>query len=212
MNTPDTKTRTKILLADDHLIVRMGLSAVISFEPDLEVVAEADTGEDAVLLPREHKPDVVVMDLMMPGMSGAEATARLLEKVPDANVLIITTFDTSDGIDRALKAGARGAIMKNCDFEDLVIALRTVASAQTYIAPDVRQLFLDDPPAITRSPRQKEMLHSIARGLSNPDIAKQFGISIYVVKEHIAALFAKIGAANRSEAVAIAMRKNLIDT
>lgn len=205
-------TPIRVLIIDDHAIFRMGLASLLSSREGFEIVGDAANGPDGIRMSVELKPDVVVMDLMMPGMSGAEATARLLEKVPDANILIITTFDTSDGIDRAIKAGARGAIMKNCDLEDLVIALRTVASAQTYIAPDVRQLFSDDPPAITLSPRQKEILYSIARGLSNPEIAKQFGISIYVVKEHIAALFAKIGAANRSEAVAIAMRKNLIDT
>jgi DNA-binding NarL/FixJ family response regulator len=204
-------TPIRVLIIDDHAIFRMGLASLLSSREGFEIVGDAADGPEGIRMSVELKPDVVVMDLMMPGMSGAEATARLLEKVPDANVLIITTFDTSDGIDRALKAGARGAIMKNCDFEDLVIALRTVASAQTYIASDVRQLFSDDPPAITLSPRQKEILHSIARGLSNPEIAKQFGISIYVVKEHIAALFAKIGAANRSEAVAVAMRKDLID-
>ena len=204
-------TPTRVLIVDDHAILRMGLASLLSSKKDIKVVGDAATGPEGIRRAIELKPDVVVMDLMMPGMGGAEATARLLEKVPDANVLIITTFDTSDGIDRALKAGARGAIMKNCDFEDLVIALRTVASGGSYIAPDVKRLFSNDPPAITLSPRQKEILHSIARGLSNPEIAKQFGISIYVVKEHIAALFAKIGAANRSEAVAIAMRKDLID-
>lgn len=203
-------TPTRVLIVDDHAILRMGLASLLSSKKDIEVVGDAANGPEGIRRAIELKPDVVVMDLMMPGMSGAEATARLLEKAPDAKVLIITTFDTSDGIDRALKAGARGAIMKNCDFEELVDALRTVASGGSYIAPDVKRLFSDDPPAITLSPRQREMLQSIARGLSNPDIAKQFGISIYVVKEHIAALFAKIGAANRSEAVAIAMRKNLL--
>lgn len=203
-------TPTRVLIVDDHAILRMGLASLLSSKKDIEVVGDAANGPEGVRRAIELKPDVVVMDLMMPGMGGAEATARLLEKAPDAKVLIITTFDTSDGIDRALKAGARGAIMKNCDFEELVDALRTVASGGSYIAPDVKRLFSNDPPAITLSPRQREMLQSIARGLSNPDIAKQFGISIYVVKEHIAALFAKIGAANRSEAVAIAMRKNLL--
>ena len=203
-------TPTRVLIVDDHAILRMGLASLLSSKKDIEVVGEAANGPEGIRRAIELKPDVVVMDLMMPGMGGAEATARLLEKAPDAKVLIITTFDTSDGIDRALKAGARGAIMKNCDFEELVDALRTVASGGSYIAPDVKRLFSNDPPAITLSPRQREMLQSIARGLSNPDIAKQFGISIYVVKEHIAALFAKIGAANRSEAVAIAMRKNLL--
>lgn len=203
-------TPTRVLIVDDHAILRMGLASLLSSKKDIEVVGDAANGPEGIRRAIELKPDVVVMDLMMPGMGGAEATARLLEKDPDAKVLIITTFDTSDGIDRALKAGARGAIMKNCDFEELVDALRTVASGGSYIAPDVKRLFSNDPPAITLSPRQREMLQSIARGLSNPDIAKQFGISIYVVKEHIAALFAKIGAANRSEAVAIAMRKNLL--
>ncbi len=203
-------TPTRVLIVDDHAILRMGLASLLSSKKDIEVVGDAANGPEGIRRAIELKPDVVVMDLMMPGMDGAEATARLLEKAPDAKVLIITTFDTSDGIDRALKAGARGAIMKNCDFEELVDALRTVASGGSYIAPDVKRLFSNDPPAITLSPRQREMLQSIARGLSNPDIAKQFGISIYVVKEHIAALFAKIGAANRSEAVAIAMRKNLL--
>ena len=203
-------TPTRVLIVDDHAILRMGLASLLSSKKDIEVVGDAPNGPEGIRRAIELKPDVVVMDLMMPGMGGAEATARLLEKAPDAKVLIITTFDTSDGIDRALKAGARGAIMKNCDFEELVDALRTVASGGSYIAPDVKRLFSNDPPAITLSPRQREMLQSIARGLSNPDIAKQFGISIYVVKEHIAALFAKIGAANRSEAVAIAMRKNLL--
>lgn len=203
-------TPTRVLIVDDHAILRMGLASLLSSKKDIEVVGDAANGPEGIRRAIELKPDVVVMDLMMPGMGGAEATARLLEKAPDAKVLIITTFDTSDGIDRALKAGARGAIMKNCDFEELVDALRTVASGGCYIAPDVKRLFSNDPPAITLSPRQKEILHSIARGLSNPEIAKQFGISIYVVKEHIAALFAKIGAANRSEAVAIAMRKNLL--
>ena len=203
-------TPTRVLIVDDHAILRMGLASLLSSKKDIEVVGDAANGPEGIRRAIELKPDVVVMDLMMPGMGGAEATARLLEKAPDAKVLIITTFDTSDGIDRALKAGARGAIMKNCDFEELVDALRTVASGGSYIAPDVKRLFSNDPPAITLSPRQREMLQSIARGLSNPDIAKQFGTSIYVVKEHIAALFAKIGAANRSEAVAIAMRKNLL--
>lgn len=203
-------TPTRVLIVDDHAILRMGLASLLSSKKDIEVVGDAANGPEGIRRAIELKPDVVVMDLMMPGMGGAEATARLLEKAPDAKVLIITTFDTSDGIDRALKAGARGAIMKNCDFEELVDALRTVASGGSYIAPDVKRLFSNDPPAITLSPRQREMLQSIARGLSNPDIAKQFGISIYVVKEHIAALFAKIGAANRSEAAAIAMRKNLL--
>ena len=203
-------TPTRVLIVDDHAILRMGLASLLSSKKDIEVVGDAANGPEGIRRAIELKPDVVVMDLMMPGMGGAEATARLIEKAPDAKVLIITTFDTSDGIDRALKAGARGAIMKNCDFEELVDALRTVASGGSYIAPDVKRLFSNDPPAITLSPRQREMLQSIARGLSNPDIAKQFGISIYVVKEHIAALFAKIGAANRSEAVAIAMRKNLL--
>jgi len=137
-------------------------------------------------------------------------TRQLLAKAPDSKVLILTTFGTSDGITHALEAGAKGAIMKNCDFSELVSAIKTVAAGDQFISPDVARIMSKDPPVAPLSKRQEEILHSIIRGLSNPDIARQLGISLDMVKEHTEALFQKIGAANRTEAVAIALRKHLL--
>ena len=155
-------------------------------------------------------PDVVIMDLMMPGMDGTETTRQLLAKVPESKVLILTTFGTSDGIAHALEAGAKGAIMKNCDFGELVTAIRTIAKGEEYISPEVKRIITKDPPIAPLSPRQAEILQSIVRGLSNPDIAKQLDISLDMVKEHTEVLFQKLGVANRPEAVAIALRKHLL--
>ena len=204
------RRKTKVLVADDHLVVRMGLATLINAEPDMEVVGEAADGIEAVDKALELQPDVVIMDLMMPGMDGIEATKELLAKAPESKILILTTFGTSNGINNALEAGAMGAVMKNCDFSELADAIRAVASGKRYVAADVERILVADPPVAALSPRQMEILQSIVRGLSNPDIAKQLGISVDMVKEHVESLFQKIGAANRTEAVAIAFRKHLL--
>ena len=202
--------KIKILIIDDHAILRMGLASLLNSKGDVEVVGDAANGTTGVRKAQKLKPDVVIVDLMMPGMDGSETTRRLIAQDPEAKVLILTTFGTSDGISHALEAGAKGAIMKNCDFEDLMAAIRTIAAGKDYVSAEIRRIISKDPPVATLSPRQAEILQSIVRGLSNPDIAKQLGISIDMVKEHIETLFQKIGAANRTEAVAIALRKHLL--
>ena len=201
---------TSVLIIDDHAILRMGLASLLNAKSGIEVVGDAANGRTGIPKVLKLHPDVVIMDLMMPGMDGTETTRQLLSKAPDCKVLILTTFGTSDGITHAIKAGAKGVIMKNCDFGELVTAIRTVAKGGEYLSPEVKRIISRDPPAAPLSPRQKEILESIVRGLSNPDIAKQLGISLDMVKEHIETLFQKIGAANRSEAVAIALRKHLL--
>jgi len=200
----------RVLIVDDHAILRMGLASLLASKKGIEVIGDAAGGEAGIRKALKLKPDVVVMDLMMPGMDGIEATAKLLEKAPGSKVLILTTFGTSDGINHALEAGASGAVMKNCDYSELVSAIRTVAAGGTYVSPDIKLIISEDPPVATLSPRQKEILESIVRGLSNRDIAQQLGISVDMVKEHIETLFSKIGAANRTEAVAITFRKHLL--
>ena len=202
--------KTKVLIVDDHAILRMGLASLLGAKEDIEVVGDAANGRTCIQKALKLTPDVVIMDLMMPGMDGIETTTQLLAKLPAANVLILTTFATSDGIASALAAGAKGAVMKNCDFRELVSAIKKVAHGEQYISPEVRRIMSNDPPVARLSPRQAEILRSIVRGRSNPDIAKQLGISIDMVKEHIEALFQKLGASNRPEAVAIAMRKQLL--
>ena len=203
-------SKIRILIIDDHAILRMGLASLLNSKGDVEVVGDAANGASGVRKAQKLKPDVVITDLMMPGMDGCETTRQLLAADPSANILILTTFGTSDGITHALDAGARGAIMKNCDFGELVTAIRTVAAGKTYVSPEIRRIISSDPPVATLSPRQSEILRSIVQGLSNPDIAKQLGISIDMVKEHVETLFQKIGASNRTEAVAIALRKHLL--
>ena len=203
-------TPIRVLIVDDHAILRMGLASLLASKSEIEVVGDASDGPSGIRKALKLKPDVVIMDLMMPGMDGIEATTELLAKAPESKILILTTFGTSNGINNALEAGAMGAVMKNCDFSELADAIRAVASGKRYVAADVERILVADPPVAALSPRQMEILQSIVRGLSNPEIARQLGISVDVVKEHVESLFQKIGAANRTEAVAIAFRKHLL--
>jgi len=202
--------KLRILIIDDHAILRMGLASLLNSKGDVEVVGDAANGTTGIKKASKLKPDVVIVDLMMPKMDGCETTKRLMAQNPDTKVLILTTFGTSDGIAHALEAGAKGAIMKNCDFDELMTAVRTVAAGSEYVSPEIQRIISKDPPVAPLSPRQREILSSIVRGLSNPDIAKQLDISLDMVKEHTEALFQKLGVANRSEAVAIALRKHLL--
>ena len=202
--------KIRVLIADDHAIVRMGLAALIGAESDIEVVGEAKNGIEAVRESLRLSPDVVVMDIMMPKKDGVSATQEIHDKLPTAKVLILTSVSASDSITRAIAAGASGAILKNAENQSVIDAIREIVAGRQVIAKEVRRLIRKDPPAPELSPRQQEILTSLTRGLTNDDIAKQLGISVPSVKTHLVALFAKLGVANRSEAVAIALRKHLL--
>lgn len=204
------KNTIRVLIADDHTIVRIGLRTLLGAEKDIEVVGDAKNGEMAVKEALRLRPDVVIMDLMMPKMDGAEATAALHEKLPETKVIILTTFGSSDGIAHAIESGAAGALMKTADDAALISTIRSVAGGKTVISPDIKRLLAEDPPIPVLTTRQTEVLQSMMRGLTNRDIAKQLGIRQDGVNEHVAAILAKIGAANRTEAVAIALRKHLL--
>ena len=204
--------KTRVLIVDDHSILRMGLASLIGTRKDIEVAGDADGGPAALKKFMQLKPDVVIMDLVMPGMDGIETTRELVSRQPDAKILILTTFGTSDKIAAALRAGALGAIMKNAAFPDLVKAIKTTARGERYIADEIERIMEDDPPVQELSQRQLQILEQMVRGLSNHDISVSLGISLDMVKEHATSLFAKIGAANRTEAVAIALRKQLVST
>ena len=204
------KGKIRVLIADDHAMVRMGLASLLGTETDIEVVGEADDGEVAVRKALTLKPDVVVMDLMMPKKDGAMATAEIRELMPDTKILLLTSFGTADGVAHALAAGATGALMKNADFSELVASIRTVASGGRAVSPEIEHFIEEDPPVQKLTPRQMDILASVVRGLTNDDIARQFSIQRSSVKDHLTAIFAKLGAANRSEAISIALRKQLI--
>ena len=208
MKTADRKIR--VLIADDHKIVRVGLSALLCIERDIKVVGFAENGKEAVEQTEKLAPDVAIVDLMMPVMDGAEATAEIHRRFPKVKILILTTFGSSDGIAHALSAGATGAFMKNADNTELANAIRTVYRGERAISQEIKRQLEIDPPIPDLTPRQKDILDSMVRGLSNPDIAKQLGIRRDGVKQHINAILTKIGASNRTEAVAIALRKHLL--
>ena len=199
-----------MLIADDHAIVRHGLCALLGTERGIEVVGEAKDGNEAVARAKHLAPDVVVMDIVMPRKDGVEATVEIRAAVPSAKIVVLTSFGTSDKISRAIEAGATGALMKTAEDRELLSAIRTVANGGRVISPAVRKLISTDPPAPELTPRQLEILQAMARGLTNKDIAKMFGIRTDGVNEHVLAILAKLGAANRTEAVATAVRKQLV--
>ena len=203
--------RIKILIVDDHAILRMGLASLLETQKDLEIVGDASSGPIALKKYPRLRPDVVIMDLAMPGMDGVETTRQLLRLDSTAKILILTTFGTSDGITQALSAGARGAIMKNVDFAELVTAIHKINDGKNYLTTEIQRILEDDPPIPQLSPRQRQILNALVRGFTNPDMAKQLGISLNMVKEHINALYAKLGAGSRAEAISIALRKQLLN-
>ena len=204
------KDKISVLIADDHAVVRIGLSALLRTEHDICVVGVAKDGEEAIAESLRLKPDVIVMDLMMPRKTGVEATAEILAAMPGTKIIVLTTFSASDAIARALKLGAAGAVMKTAEDAELVSMIRKVASGGRVISDEIKKLLAEDPPAEKLTSRQLDILESVTRGLTNADIAKQLGLREQSVKEHISAIFAKIGASNRSEAVAITLRKLLL--
>ena len=199
-----------VFLADDHAMVRMGLVSLLGTKKDLQVVGEAEDGEEAVRKVLDLKPDVVLMDLLMPKKDGVDATIEILSKLPDTKILLLTSAASSDVIAHALKVGAAGALLKSADFSALVAAIHTVASGGRVIDPEVRKLLREDPPLPELTSRQEEILALVTRGLTNADIARQFDIRESSVKEHVNQICTKLGAANRAEAVAIALRKHLL--
>jgi len=219
----------RVLVADDQAIVRDGLVTVLELLPDIEVVGQAVNGEEAVALAADLAPDVVLMDLRMPMLDGAAATERVVARHPGTAVLVLTTYADDASIVSALKAGARGYLTKDAGRAELAAAVRAVASGQTTLAAEVGAKLIQgltapaappseetggaarlDPAALVKrfpllTPREAEVLAEIARGRSNPEIARQFFVSVATVKTHVNSLFAKLGVASRAQAIALAL-------
>lgn len=203
--------KTRLLIADDHIILRMGLVTLFENTPGFEIAGEADDGEQAVMETLRLKPDVVIMDLSMPVKDGIEATREIMSAAPETKILVLTTFATSDSISDVLAAGARGVVLKNIPREQLLSSIRRVVAGEQVLSEDVKAVLAEDPPVAPLSSRQGEILNMLAKGFSNREMAEILGISVTVVKEHITALYGKLGAANRAEAIAIALRKSLLN-
>ena len=203
-------SKTRILLVDDHALLRRGLADLIRYEKDMSVVGEAGDGETAVNAAVNLKPDLVVMDLMMPVVDGVEATRRIKDVLPSTHVLILTTFGTSADVARAISAGATGAIMKDASTDEQLAAIRTVAAGGTVFSPEIQRSMDETPKPPDFTDRQLEVLQSVVDGLGNKEIASKLNISTDAVKQHLNAICTKLGAANRVEAVSIALRRHLL--
>jgi DNA-binding NarL/FixJ family response regulator len=201
-----------VLLADDHEVVREGLRLAILRSPHIRVVGEAADGETAVALAERRRPDVIVMDLRMPGMDGIEATEEIMRRVPDAKVLIFTAYSERALLQRGLESGARGYILKEAPHETLLRAIEKVAAGETFVDPALMS-------ALTQSrggtdvltAREREILQLLADGMSNVDVAGQLFISQETVKSHVRHILTKLEADTRTQAVAIALRDAMID-
>ncbi len=201
----------RILIVDDHPVVRDGLAAMLNTQSDFEVVGEAGDGEEALRKVADGDPDVLLLDLEMPGVDGIETLERLKQMNVRARTIVFTVFDTDDRIVSAMRAGAMGYLLKGAPREDVFRAVRVVNEGGSLLEPAVASRFLDsinDPDALTT--RQKEVLNLIATGLLNKEIADRLYISERTVKFHVSEILAKLGAGNRTEAVAIATEKGLI--
>ena len=201
----------RILIVDDHPVVRDGLAAMLNTQTDFEVVGEAGDGEEAMRKIADWDPDVILLDLEMPGVDGIETLERLKEMDAPARAIVFTVFDTDERIVSAMRAGAMGYLLKGAPREDVFRAVRVVNEGGSLLEPAVASRFLDsinDPDALTA--RQREVLKLIATGLLNKEIADRLYISERTVKFHVSEILAKLGAGNRTEAVAIAKKKGLI--
>lgn len=203
----------RVLVADDHPIVRGGVVGLLRDEPDIEVVAEAGSGEDAVRLALELVPDVVLMDLRMPGVDGVEATERIRAEAPDVRVLVFTTYETDDSILGAIEAGASGYLLKAAPAEELLAGVRAVAAGETVLGPSIAAKLVNrvrQAPAPALSTRQLEVLRLVAAGKSNPEIAAELFIGESTVKTHLAIIFERLGVSDRTRAVTRAMELGLL--
>lgn len=200
----------RILVVEDHGIVRQGIISILQLHDDFEVVAEARDGLEAVNLHAERQPDITLMDLRMPNLEGATAIAQIREQSPDAKIIILTTYDTDEDIYRGLKAGARGYILKDADFEDLVNAVRTVHSGKRYIPPDVAMKLADRMDVEDLTEREQDVLKLLVLGTSTTALAEALNISEGTVKFHINHIFQKLGVNDRTQAVVTALRRGLV--
>lgn len=202
--------KIRILVADDHYVVRMGVIAIIDNEPDMEVVAEAANGLQAIELFDKHKPDLVLLDSRMPHKGGVQAAREIKEKDKAARILMLTAFDGDEDIHKALAAGAEGYVLKGSTGEQLVPALRAVAAGDRWIPAEVAERLVKRNGFEALSPRELEVLHELAKGLANKQIADVMDISLHTTKEYLKSILTKLRVADRTEAVTVAIQRGLI--
>jgi DNA-binding NarL/FixJ family response regulator len=204
-------SRIRILMADDHPLFREGVAAVLALQEDMELMAEAAHGEEAITLFRQHRPDVTLMDLQMPGMGGLDAIHTILGEFPQARIIVLTTYQGDVQAARALRAGAVGYLVKSTLRKELLFTIRQVHEGRRHVPNDVARLIAEHVADDALSMREIQVLGHVAGGFSNKRIATRMGISVETVKTHMKSILAKVNAKDRTEAVVIAMRRGIID-
>jgi two-component system, NarL family, response regulator LiaR len=208
-------SHVRVLVVDDHQMVRSGLAAFLRLAPDFDLVGEAADGEEAVRMCADLQPDVVLMDMVMPGMDGATATRMIRERFPHTRVIALTSFPEEDLVQKALRAGATSYLLKNVGAEELASAIRFARVGRSTLAPEaaqalIRQATRPAPPGHDLSPREREVLGLMTRGLSNRAIAQELVVSTSTVDFHVSNILGKLGVSSRTEAVAVAVQHNLV--
>jgi two-component system NarL family response regulator len=206
----ETSKPIRILVVDDHFMVRMGLSSSLSVEPDIEVIAEAATGEAAIEAYRKYQPTLVLMDLRLPGMNGVECTAALVQEFPGARILILSTHSGEEDIYRALQAGARGYVVKNIMREELLRAVREVYRGGKYMDPAVASHLAERRSHRPLSAREIEVLQMVAKGFGNREIASALNIAEVTVKLHVSHVLEKLNVNDRTQAATVALQRGII--
>jgi DNA-binding NarL/FixJ family response regulator len=207
----DTTTQTvRVLCVDDHPLVRKGIASILNNEPDMQLVAEAGNGRDAVAMFKAHQPDVTLMDLRMPEMDGIEAARQIRAESPDAKIIALTSFDGDQEIYRALEAGVRGYLLKEMVHTEVVRAIRLVHAGKRLMPPEVAERLTDYFPKAALTPREVEVLSLVAAGLANKEIASKLGTADGTVKIHVQNILSKLNASDRTHAVTIAIQRGII--
>ena len=213
--TAEPPNRIKVVIADDHALLRRGLETILSLFDDIELVAQADDGAEAVLLCEQTQPDVVLMDLVMPGLDGATATREILRRCPATRVLVLTSFSDEALIESALSAGAIGYLMKDISGAQLAAAIRRASAGKPTLAPEAAEVLMHrvTGPGLRGqdlTARERQVLTLLADGLSNAEIAERLVVSLSTVKGHVSSIISKLGASSRTEAATIAVRHHLV--
>jgi two-component system NarL family response regulator len=199
----------RILVAEDHLVARVGVTTIVNMQPDMTVVAEASNGQQALEMYRQHRPDVALLDIRMPGMSGVEAAAAIRAEFPDARMIALTTYGGDEDVRRALAAGVQAYLTKDVLHDELLIAIRAVAAGQTYLPAAVAAVAAQTPrPDL--SARELQVLELIVQGLANKQIAYALEIAEHTVKNHVKNILSKLGAQDRTQAATAAIQRGII--
>jgi DNA-binding NarL/FixJ family response regulator len=204
------ETRIRVLTVDDHALLREGIAAVINHQPDMELVSQAASGNDAIKQYRQHRPDITLMDLRMPDLSGIDAMIAIRAEFPEARIIMLTTFEGDVEIQRALEAGARGYLLKNMPPGDLVSVIRQVHAGKKRVPPEVAAELAEHMSDDNLTAREVEVLQQVGGGNRNRDIAELLNISEETVKVHVKHIMDKLGAKDRTQAIAIAVRRGII--